>query len=500
MQDLKRRTLRGGLARFGALGATFVLRMGAIMALARLLTPKDFGLVGMVLAFTGVLSFIRDFGLSSAAVQRTTISEEQSSTLFWINILIGALLGLITVAMAPAIAAFYGEPRLFGVTAVLALGFLFNAAGTQHAALLQRQMRWTTLAVISVVSLMVGAAIAIGGAEAGYGYWALVWMSIASPLAGTLGLWLTTGWVPGMPQRQAGVRSLILFGVTLTLRGLVTFVAYNAEKVLIGRFWGVDAIGIYGRAYQLVNMPTEHLSSAVGEVAFSALSRLQDDPIRLKSYFLKGFSLVLGLTLPIMLACVFFADDLVFVVLGPKWKDAAEIIRLLAPAMAIYATINPLEWLIYSIGFGARSLKISLVFAPFMITGYLIGLPYGPKGVAFAYSAAMMLWLIPHTLWCVHGTVISFRDILLAVSRPAASGVLAGGVAFGVRLMYGQFFSPLPRLVLESSVLLVIFFGVLLFAAGQKSLYLDLLRGLRSSPVAGPGEVEISPGFQQQDV
>src|SRR5271165_3619175 len=478
MHDLKGRTLRGGLARFGALGATFVLKMGAIVALARLLSPKDFGLVGMVAAFTGVLSFLRDFGLSSAAVQRATISEEQSSTLFWINILIGALLGLITVAMAPAIAAFYGEPRLFGITAVLALGFLFNAAGTQHVALLQRQMRFTTLAVISVVSLMAGTAIAIGGAEAGYGYWALVWMSIASPLAGTLGFWLTTGWVPGMPQRRVGVRSLMLFGGTLTLNGLVAYVAYNAEKVLIGRFWGADAIGIYGRAYQLVNIPTDNLNSAVGEVAFSALSRLQDDPIRLKSYFLKGFSLVLGLTLPITLACALFADELIFVVLGPKWKDTAAIIRLLAPTIVIFAIINPLGWWIYSIGLVARSLRIALVFAPFMITGYVIGLPYGPKGVAFAYSAVLTMWLIPRILWCVHGTVISLPDILLAVSRPVASGVLAGGVAFAVRLMYGQFFSPLPRLVLESSVLFVTFFGVLLFAAGQKSLYLDLLRGL----------------------
>jgi O-antigen/teichoic acid export membrane protein len=500
MHDLKRRTLRGGLARFGALAANFVLKMGAIMALARLLSPKDFGLVGMVMAFTGVLNFLRDFGLSSAAVQRTTISEGESSTLFWINILFGALLGLIAVAMAPAIAAFYGEPRLLGITAVLALGFLFNAAGTQHQALLQREMRWTALAVISVVSLLVGAAIAIGAAEAGYGYWALVWMSIASPLAGTLGFWLTTGWVPGIPQRQIGVKSMILFGVTLTSSSLVSYVAYNAEKVLIGRFWGADAIGIYGRAYQLVNIPTEQLHSAVGEVAFAALSRLQDDPLRLKRYFLKGFSLLLGLALPITLACVLFAYELVFVVLGPKWQNAAAIIRLLAPAIAILAIMNPLEWLMFSTGLGARSLKIALVFAPSMIAGYLIGLPYGPKGVAFAYSAVLTLWLIPRILWCVHGTVISLRDILLAVSRPVASGVLAGGVAFGVRLMYGQFFSPLPRLVLESSVLFATFFGVLLFVAGQKSLYLDLLRGLRSSSVAEGGEVEVSPDLRRQNI
>lgn len=484
MHDLKRRTLRGGLARFGALGATFVLKMGTIMALARLLSPKDFGLVGMVTAFTGVLSFLRDFGLSSAAVQRATISEEQSSTLFWINILFGVLLGLIAVVMAPAIAALYGDPRLFSIAAVLALGFPFNAAGTQHQALLQREMRWTTLAVISVVSLMVGAAIAIGGAEAGYGYWAIVWMSISSPLASTLGLWLATGWVPGMPRRQPGVRSLMLFGAIATSSSLVTYVANNAEKVLIGRFWGAAAIGIYGRAYQLVNIPTENLNAAFAEVGFSALSRLQDDPIRLKSYFVKGFSLLLGLSLPITLVCALFADDLVFVVLGPKWKDAAALIRLLAPAIVIFAIVNPLEWLIFSIGLGARSLKIALVFAPSMVISYVIALPYGPKGLAFAYSAMLTLWLIPRILWCVHGTVISLRDILLAVSRPAASGVLAGGVAFGVRLMNSQVLSPLPRLVLESSVLFVTFFGVLLLAEGQKSPYLDLLRGLRSAPVA----------------
>ena len=163
-------------------GRVLSCRLGSLMILARLLGPKDFGLVGMVTAFTGVLALFRDFGLSSAAVQRTTVTEEQISTLFWINILLGVVLGLIALAMAPAIAAFYHEPQLFGVTAVLALGFLFNAAGTQHSALLQRQMRFTALAVINVVSLAVGIAIAIYGAKAGYGYWALVSMSVTPPL------------------------------------------------------------------------------------------------------------------------------------------------------------------------------------------------------------------------------------------------------------------------------------------------------------------------------
>jgi O-antigen/teichoic acid export membrane protein len=481
MEDLKTKTIRGGLARICAQGATFFLRVGSLMVLARLLGPKDFGLVGMVTAFTGVLTLFRDFGLSSAAVQHATVTEEQISTLFWINILLGALLGLVALAMAPAIAAFYQEPQLFGVTAVLAAGFLFNAAGTQHSALLQRQMRFTALAVISVVSLTVGTAIGIAGAKAGYGYWALVAMTVTTPLIATIGCWLSAGWVPGMPHQRAGIRSMMHFGGALTFTGLLVYIGYNVEKVLIGRFWGADAIGIYGRAYQLVNIPTDNMNSAVGEVAFSALSRLQDDPARLKSYFLKGFSLVLGLTLPITIACAIFADDVVFVLLGPKWKDAAAIVRLLSPTIAIFAIINPLGWLIFSIGLVARGMKAAPVLATIMITGYVIGLPYGPRGVAFAYSAVLTLWVIPHILWCVHGTVISLRDVLLTVSGPLASGLLAGALAFGVRLICGPFVPPLARLVLETSVLFAAFFAALWFAGGQKSLYLDLLRGLKGS-------------------
>ena len=166
-------------------------------------------------------------------------------------------------------------------------------------------------------------------------------------------------------------------------------------------------------------------------MGFAALCKFQDDPVRLKSYFLKGFSLLLALALPITVTCVLFADELIFVVLGPNWKDAAAIVRLLAPAIAIFAIIDPLEWFIFSIGLGARSLRIALVFAPFMITGYVVGLPYGPKGVAFAYSAVLTLCLVPRILWCVHGTVVSLRDILLAVSGPVASAVVAAGSHLG---------------------------------------------------------------------
>jgi len=119
----------------------------------------------------------------------------------------------------------------------------------------------------------------------------------------------------------------------------------------------------------------------------------------------------------------------------------------------IFAIINPLGWLIFSLGLVARGLKVAPVLATIMIAGCAVALPYGPKGIAFAYSAVLTLWVIPHIWICVHGTAISIRDILVAVSRPLASGILAGGLAFGVRIICGQSISPLPRLFLEAGYL-----------------------------------------------
>ena len=478
MEDLKKRVVRGGLAKLCGQVASFVLRLTYMVVMSRLLDPKDFGLVAMVLVVTGVYGLFSTAGLSTVTVQRETITNQQVSNLFWVNLLVGTSLAIACLVTAPLLVAFYHEERLFWIASALSGGFLLTGAGVQHMALLQRQLRYVTVAAIEVGSQVFSYGLAIAMALAGFGYWALVIAAIATPCVTTAFAWLASRWVPNWPRRDSEIGSLLRFGGTIMLNGLVVYVAYNFDKVLLGRFWGAGVLGIYSRSNQLILIPSQTLNEAVGIVSFSALSRLQSEPARLRGFFLKSYALVTSLTVPITIWCALFAEDIIQVVLGPKWTEAVAVFRLLAPTVLVLSTINPTSWLLVSTGKQARSLHIAFVIAPLVIASYVIGLPYGPTGVALAYSSAMTLWVVPHVIWCLHGTGIAPRDLLHAVWKPLAAGVIAAVTAEILLAPIKRIDSDLVRLLLESIAMGSVYLVALILVFRQKELYMDLFSSL----------------------
>jgi O-antigen/teichoic acid export membrane protein len=481
--DLKGRTMRGALVSTAGQGANFILRIGSMVVLARLLSAEDFGLVAMVIAFTGFLDIFRDFGLSMAAVQRASISQAQHSTLFWINLGIGLLLASLCVVVAPFLVTFYQEPRLLWIAVVVGLGFLFNGAAAQHRALLQRRMRFTALTALEVISLIVSTGLGVGMAAAGQGYWALVAMNVCPTAVSAVGFWAIARWMPSRPRWATDMRSLLGYGGTVTLDGVITFITYNADKVLLGRFWGSQALGIYGRAYQLVNTPTSNLNSTIALVVFPALSRLQNDPERLRSYFLKGYGLFLSLVMPITMGCALCADDIVRVFLGSRWEVAAPAVRLLAPTILTFGLLNPLAWLLLSTGRAARSLYIGLMIAPVVIIGELFGLRYGPTGIASGLSVATALLVFPVIFWATYRTPVTARDTLKEILRPLLSCLIAAGVVLACSSFIELLHPPFLRLVVENTVLFGVYFFVLGFVMGQKAIYLPMLRDIGLWPI-----------------
>ena len=488
LSGLREKALRGGVFKSLAQVVTFVTRIGSTAILARLLDPKDFGLVAMATAVTGILLLFKDAGLSLATVQRRDITHEQLSTLFWLNIVLGLGLALLCVAAAPAVAHFYDDSRVFWVTVWTAPGFLLGALGMQHNALLMRQMRFSVLSAIDVASVISGAAVGVAMAFLGCGYWSLVGVSLAMQAAVPIGAWACAGWVPGKPHRDREILSMIRLGGAVTLNNIVVYVAYNVDKILLGRYWGAETLGSYGRAYQLVNIPTDNINSAVSSVALSTLSRLQGEPEMLRAYFLKGYSIVIALTIPATVACAVFAEEIVGVLLGPKWGASAEIVRLLAPTIAVFALANPMFWLLFSTGLMGRSVKLAVVIAVLVITGYVLGLPYGARGVASAYSIAMTLWLVPHIFWCVHGTPVRFSDVTRAMSRPLLAGLLTAAVCIGLKMSGVLPAQPLLRLLVGGVVLVGVYLLILLYVMRQRDFYAGLLKAVFVKPApAGSG-------------
>jgi O-antigen/teichoic acid export membrane protein len=480
--DLKRRTIRAGFINLCGQGASVALNLTFLMILGRLLDPGDFGLVAMVSVVTGLYGLFTSAGLSAATVQTATITDAQVSNLFWVNILVGTVLSLICWVTAPILVAFYQEPRLFWIVIAMGVGFIINAAGIQHSAILQRQLRYLALVTATCLSQLAATAVGTCMAIGGFGYWSLVGATLSSGITSTASTWFAAGWIPARPRRHVEILSLLRFGGTVTLNTVVVYLAYNLEKALLGRFWGADALGIYGRANQLASMPTEKLNGTINAVAFSALSRLQDDPARLRIYFLKGYSLVVSMTVPITISCAVFAEDIILLLLGPKWSGAAVILRLLTPTILVFAMINPMWPLLLSVGLQGRSLRIALVLAPLVLTSYVLGLPYGPSGVALAYSTAMTLWLYPHLAWCCYGTPISPLELLRAAGRPLLSGIVAAVCALGVQHYSRHLPFAIERLLLEGSVMCLVYSGMVLFVLREKALYLELLRGLKMYP------------------
>jgi O-antigen/teichoic acid export membrane protein len=371
--------------------------------------------------------------------------------------------------------------------------FLFNGLSAQHGALLQRGMRFVTQAKISVLSLAVSSAVGIVMALLGCRYWSLVGMALAVSIVNAAGVWLTVPWVPGLPRRKCGVLSMLHFGGVATCNGLVAFVALNAEKILLGRFWGADALGLYGRAYQLVTLPVQQLNVSVASVAFPALSRIQHDAERLAKAFLRSYFLLISLTIPITITCALFAEEIVRIVLGAKWMAAAPIFRLLAPVSLVFAVANPLSWLVTSTGRIGRALSISTATMPLVILGIVLGLSHGPTGVALGYSSALTLLLVPIAAWSKYGTGITWADLWGATKPPFLSGLLAGVAGLLLKLTLGGRLALIPYLLIGLGLVLGIYAWVLLIVMDQKHVYMDLLSHLLPRPQPDQKKTEDQP-------
>jgi O-antigen/teichoic acid export membrane protein len=469
-KDLHGRSFRGGVVTLSGQVIKFLLGLISTAILARLLRPQDFGLVAMVTSITAFVGLFKDLGLSNATVQRLQVTHVQISFLFWINVVLSLGTTLVVICLAPLIAWFYHEPRLVWVSIVLSISFIFSGLSVQHQALLRRQMQFKTLAVRDVVALAFGTAVSIGLALAGFGYWSLVAAPVAINIASCILLWTICDWRPGGFQRGVGARSMLVFGGNLTAFNLINYFTRNFDNILIGRVLGAGPLGIYSKAYGLLTLPASQINAPMAAVLLPGLSRLQNDPVEYGKLFVNAVRSIALLTVPTVVFSFFFARDIVLVLLGRRWLPVAPVFQCLAPAALFGAIAFVPGWLCQSLGRSRRQLNYALVSAPICVAGFIIGIRWGIVGVAASYSITYSCLFCWYVWYSSRNSPVTFAEVCAAFLAATFPALLAGAIAWLLRLSLYNNVLPVTSLVFSGLIFVAIYLGFAALTARNRTL------------------------------
>lgn len=476
---LRERAVVGGLAIVFARFGTQIIRVALTAALARLLTPHDYGLVSIVLAISGFGMVLQDLGLSAATVQRAQVTAGQISVLFWLNLGLGAAIAATGVAAAPLIAAFVDQPDITPIAMALFAGMLIPTLSTQHRALLQRQMRFAEQASIGMISLIVGGTCAVVVALRGGGAWALVALTVASDTV-TLALsWRASGFVPTRFRWDEASGAMVRFGGGFLVFRVLGYLAQNLHVILIGRATGVAAAGLFSRAYSTASLLLGYTNEPAGKIAMSALPRCAADPERFARLYGRCLAVMMLAAAPIAAFSWLSAEDLIRVLLGPQWDTAGELLRVLTIGMAVQPVLNSTGWVYIARG-EVRGMVVWGVFGwGIMIGAALVGVRWGAHGIAWAWSIALYALLLP-CLWAAFkGTRITVASALSITVRPVGAALIAVAAAIPVQIMATDWW-VVPRLAACAATFGVAYLALTWFVFGQKTLIADIVSTLRN--------------------
>jgi PST family polysaccharide transporter len=404
-------------------------QIASALVLARLVSPADFGLMTMALVVAGFVAVMRDFGVGAAVVQAENLTEELSSTQFWMALLFGLFAAVVLVAVAPVAAAFYREPDVTDVLRVMSLTFVIASAAVVHQARLERALRFRAVATAEVAAFVIGLVVAVAVAVAGGGVWSFVAQSLAAAVVATIVLWVAGGWRPTLTITRASARFGWRYGAPLTAFNAINYVARNADYAVIGRVLGATSLGYYTVAYRLMLFPLQAIVGVVNRVMFPALASLRTEPERLRASYVRSLGGAVFLAFPIAIGIGATADRLVPLLLGPGWEPAVDVVRILsvvACLQSIGATVGPIY-----LATGRTGLLLAWggVVATIVIASFVVGVNAGILGVASAYAVAQALTAYPSLAIPFRLIDLRVRDVLPTIARPLALAILAGGLA-----------------------------------------------------------------------
>jgi PST family polysaccharide transporter len=477
--ELKRSSVRGGAITMISQLMGVGIHLLSTVVLARMLSPNDYGIMAMVLAVTGIAGLFRDLGLSSAAIQKKDLTHQQLTNFFWLNVSMGAALTVIVAACSPLVAWFYGRPELTAVTLVLSTGFVIGSLGAQQGAFLVRKMWFGRNAFATLTGSAVTLITSILLAWSGYSYWALVWgMLVGSAITSAL-LFVVSPFRPGLPARGAGIREMVKFGANVTGYDLVNYFARNADNMAIGRYWGAGPLGFYSRAYSLLMLPIVMIRGPITAVGFAAMSRLQDQPEEYRNYFRKICGILAAASMPLAALLFVASEPLIEIALGPQWHEVVPLFEVLAAVALIQPTLTLWGMVVLSRGQARRYFHLGIVNSAASVAGILLGLEYGPLGVAAGYAISVYVMAYPSLRWALHGSPLSPADFFASAWRALVSSLIATGCGRLISVVLREL-PPLGEAAIIGLSFFLIYLATMRLLPGGKAEIEAILKSART--------------------
>lgn len=414
-----------------------IVSLVVFVLLARLLEPKDFGLIAMAAIFVNLVQVLLDQSLGAAIIQRADLTPEHLDTAFWINIFLGCVLLAVVIALAGPISVLMKEPALAACIRWLAITFVLGAMGSVHQAILTRQFRFKALALRSMVATLVSGALAVILAWLGYGVWSLVIQNLLYAALGTLLVWVGCEWRPRFRFVWLYAVQFWNFAVHTVLARIIDFFSSRILDLLIGYLFGSVILGFYAVGYRLVMVLNQMTTQVTSQISLSTFSRLQHDPARLRRAFYEATQLTCLIAFPLFIGLSLFADSVVIVVFGAKWQPAVPYLQILAFQGILLSITYFFGTTLLALGKPAWWLFLTVIDVVVRLIAIIVSIQYGALAVVTAFTIATFVTLPLGFILVRRLLSISLGEYVRNYKAPLLGTLAMVGVIFALQTTSG---------------------------------------------------------------
>jgi len=414
-----------------------------IAILTRVLDKKDFGLMSLVMVIVGFSQAFLDMGISNAIIHKQEITKKQLSSIYWLNIISGILLFLVVCGIAPLIAKYYSEPELTKLIILTSITFIIQSFSQQFMVLLQKEMRFDQISKIDIINKIISSSISILLAFNGFGVYSLVWGIIAGTFVSTV-QYISIGFKEYRPLlvfKINEIKDFIHFGTYQMGERIVNYFTFQLDTLLIGKLLGMESLGIYSIAKQLVMRPAEIFNPIITKVTFPAMAKVQNEISKLKETYFLTINHLSSINFPVYTFIFIFAHDITLILFGTNWLAAVPIIKILSIWGAIRSTGNPIGSLLLARGKAKLGFWWVLGVSFIVVIGIYLGSKW--KLIGIAYSLLFLQLILMPMSWyflvkplCGAKFIEYNREIIIPALVSIVSGTIVYIIIFSMNIDY----------------------------------------------------------------